>query len=127
MHGHDSYIRIFAERVRVQLLLGILPHEHTTRQEVVVSVGLFAAPDYLSAAAADQLIDYRGVYDRILAWQDQGHVGLIETLLTDLLPVCFADTRVTAAQIKIEKPSALAQADAAGVEIFITRADYQKY
>lgn len=126
MHGHDSYIRVFADRIRVQLPLGILPEEHTKRQEVIVTVGLFASPDYLAAATPETLIDYRQVHDHVLRWQEQGHVGLIETLLQDLLPVCFTDARVTAVQIKIEKPAALARAESAGVEIFITRADYQK-
>ncbi len=116
MSKHKSVV--FVRGLRVDASIGVYPHEHETTQPIFIDVrldlGATAPPvdDRLG-----ETIDYEAIANQAKALARQGHVQLVETLAERLADWCLEDCRVTTVTVRIEKPNALAAADAAGVEI----------
>ena len=51
--------------------------------------------------------------------------NFLESLAEDSFREIFADKRINSVKIKIEKPDAIANAQAVGVEVFKNRNDYE--
>jgi 7,8-dihydroneopterin aldolase/epimerase/oxygenase len=109
---------IFVKGLRVDASIGVHPHEHETTQPIFIDVQL--ALGDTPPPVEDRLgetIDYEAVAEQAKRLARQGHVQLVETLAEKLADWCLQDARVRAVTVRIEKPNALAAADAAGVEI----------
>ncbi len=113
---------IFLRGYQVMVSIGVYPHEQLAKQKIKVDVelDLGGAPTPSDDRLAETL-NYEWVADLIEELCAKDHVQLIETLALRLADQCLLDTRVNAARIRIEKPGAIAKADAAGVEIYRTR------
>lgn len=108
--------------------IGLHDHEKAggRSQRVIVNVELFAdTKGYLSDARPETIIDYDDIYNGIQAWSQNRHTELIETYLADLLSLCFDYQKVTAARVSITKPDIFENAERVGVEVFMTRADWE--
>ena len=80
---------------------------------------------YAAATNRETIIDYDDIYSGIKQWSQNGHTELIETYLQDLLGLYFRYEKVTAARVSITKPDIFENADQVGVEVFMTRADWE--
>jgi len=112
--------KVFVTGVKVQAEIGVYRHEIGRVQPLIVDVELDIPTD-----ASDRLTDTFN-YEAILqAAQDVaagGHIALVETFAHRLAEQCLADSRVSRARVRVEKPLALApDAVAAGVEITLGR------
>jgi dihydroneopterin aldolase len=117
-----SGTRIFLRGYKVMVSIGVHPHEHLAKQAIQVDVELDLGA--MPAPSDDRLVEtlnYEWVADLIEDLCNQGHVQLIETLVERIAARCLTDERVLAARVRIEKPGAIAKADAAGVEIYRQR------
>jgi 7,8-dihydroneopterin aldolase/epimerase/oxygenase len=122
----DSTVKIILRDMELDVRIGLHAHEHERSQRVHVSVELYAdGRNYLKAASRETIIDYDHVYKAIRAWAGKSHVLLIETYIHELMAICFADARVRAARVAITKPDIFPEARAAGVEVFLRRADFE--
>lgn len=113
-----NHTAIFVRGLRVDASIGVHPHEHEGTQPIFIDVRLDLGET--PAPVGDRLgetIDYEAVANQAKALAKQGHVQLVETLAELLASWCLKDARVRAVTVRIEKPNALAAADAAGVEI----------
>lgn len=120
----DSHVTIVLDRMRVNLRIGLHAHEEKAPQAVEVSVKLhLPLGDYLTDPSADTIVDYSDLYMAVKAWEDRPHTQLIESYIKELLPLCFNDDRVIAADIRITKPDIFPEADNVGVEAFVRRGD----
>jgi 7,8-dihydroneopterin aldolase/epimerase/oxygenase len=109
---------IFVKGLRVDASIGVHPHEHETTQPIFIDVQLDMGET--PSPVEDRLgetVDYEAVAEQAKQLARQGHVQLVETLAEKLADWCLQDARVCAVTVRIEKPNALAAADAAGVEI----------
>tara|TARA_B100000989_G_scaffold242177_1_gene189127 strand:- start:5 stop:397 length:393 start_codon:yes stop_codon:yes gene_type:complete len=125
----DSYFRIFVDRMRVAMSIGIHDHEKAPegRQQVEATLELFTTPDQLKATAYhDDLIDYEPLANAIREWEYRPHTDRLETLLFEMLEVCFADARVKAARVKLRKTEVFTEAEAAGIEVMVSRDEYEE-
>ena len=109
---------VIIRELRVICIVGVLPAERTTPQEVVVSldVGTDTAPAARSGKL-DHTIDYAALAERARELIVAGRYRLLETMAVDLAACALADPRAAAVRVTLRKPAAIADARDAGVEI----------
>ncbi|HMK80073.1 MAG TPA: dihydroneopterin aldolase [Xanthobacteraceae bacterium] len=124
--GQDC-IRVILSNVTVDVQVG--QHawerhpEHPTRLQI--SVELFA-PVGEGPTSMTPVIDYDPVRRFIVSLAQRAHVDLLETIVDEIVKVCFDDGRVMACRVKALKPDIFNEADGAGVEVFRTRARWSR-
>lgn len=118
-------LRMIARGIAVEMYVGIRDFEYQAPQTVIVNVEAEAVLPYRPRDIGECL-DYTRMCDFVHAWKDRPHTELVETLLFDVVEFCFADPRVTYVDVEILKPTVIAQADAVGVGLRVTRANYQQ-
>jgi dihydroneopterin aldolase len=122
-----AYTKLVLRKVEVTTRIGLAAWERERPQRLVVNVELYASSsDYLRTVDANTIIDYCPVYDRIQSWRTRAHTDLIETLVSDLLDACFGHPEVIACKVSVTKPDVFDQAEGAGAETFVQRADYER-
>ncbi len=118
-------LRMIARGIAVEMYVGICDFEYQTPQTVIVNVEAEATLPYRPRDIGECL-DYTRMCDFVRTWKDRPHTELVETLLFDVVEFCFADARVTRVDVEILKPTVIAQANAVGVGMRVTRAEYQQ-
>jgi dihydroneopterin aldolase len=117
-----GYVRMMIRDLVTEVRLGLHPWErHPEKpQRVVVNVELYAAP---AKAIKDHssIVDYDYIRDALKKWPRRKHTVFIESLLDELVKLCFRDKRVQAARVSIFKPDIYNEAGGAGVEIYRVR------
>jgi dihydroneopterin aldolase len=118
-----DHVRVLLSDVAVDVRIGLHPWErHPERPtRLIVNVEMFAAWPLAKTGADGGFIDYDRVRDHIAGWRDRDHVELLETLVEELIGICFALPPVEACRVRITKPDIFPEAAAAGVEIFRRR------
>ena len=112
--------KVFVRALKVEAWIGVYDHEHAARQPLIIDVELDIAASHCERIGDTVNYETIGQFARAIA--DAGHIDLVETFAERLTQACFADTRVTRARVRVEKPLALApHAAAAGVEITAVR------
>ena len=66
-------------------------------------------------------IDYDPIRQGILALPSRPHIDLLETIVDELVAICFADPRVEACRVGVRKPDIFNEAAGAGVDVFRNR------
>lgn len=123
-----SFVRIMLQDMEVDVRIGLHPHEQENgrRQKVLVNIELFAAlGDYLRDPDRESIIDYDHIYNAVKSWAERPHTLLIETYLAELVPICFAEPRITACRVSVSKPEVFPDVENVGVEVFVRRADFE--
>jgi len=117
-----GYQRVILRDIVAEVRLGLHPWErHPERpQRIVVNVELFAHQDE-PFGVRDSIVDYDAIRDELKAWSKRAHVDLIETLLEELVALCFRDGQVEACRVSIVKPDIFNEAGGAGVEVYRVR------
>jgi len=107
---------IFVEGLLLDASIGVHPHEHETRQPVIIDIhvglsGIDPEDDRLG-----ETFDYARVADAAERLALEAHVQLVETLAARVIDWALAeDPRVSDVTVTIRKPQALLKAEAAGV------------
>ena len=100
--GARGYQRVILRDVVVEVRLGLHPWErHPERpQRIIVNVELFAHQDTpFTGKGVDAVLDYDAIRAELRGWPKRDHTDLIETLLEELIAVCFRDARVEACRV----------------------------
>jgi dihydroneopterin aldolase len=124
----NNYLCIFLQDYRIPMRVGLYDWERADgfRQTVSVSVSLYVDPaSYMAQPAEAQIVDYAAIGEYLKIWRDRPHTPLLETLLKDLLQECFMKPQVMAVKARIAKTEVITEAEAAGLEIFIRRQEFQ--
>ena len=114
--------RIQITDLLVRGIVGIKPDERANRQDILVNATLWA--DTRLAAESDDIddaVNYRTVAKAMIAHIEEGEPLLVERLAAELVELCFADPKVEAAEVRVEKPGALRFSRSVGVTVFRTR------
>ena len=115
---NKNSVRVYVQDLDLQLRIGLLDIEKQAPQRVLVSLSLYAAPDYLTS---DGLIDYALVREALVAWQGRPHVELLEALIQEALAIGFDFDAVQAVKVSISKPDIFTDAQQAGLEAYMER------
>ncbi|MEI9990954.1 MAG: dihydroneopterin aldolase [Rhizomicrobium sp.] len=118
-----GYVRMMIRDLVTEVRLGLHPWErHPEKpQRIVVNVELYAAPRTGRYKNVSAVVDYDYIRDALKKWPRRKHTVFIETLLDELVKLCFKDKRVQAARVSIFKPDIYNEAAGAGVEIYKVR------
>jgi dihydroneopterin aldolase len=122
--GEGGYARMLVRDLVTHIRLGVHAHERVPDkpQRIIVNVEMFSdGRSHLEGEGLASVVDYDPIHSAIQAWHDRPHVLLIETLLEELVALCFRDARVRACRVSIVKPDIYDAAAAAGVEIYRVR------
>ena len=109
---------VIIRELRVACVVGVLPAERTTPQEVVVSLAV--GTDTARAARSGELddtIDYAALAERARELIVAGRYRLLETMAEDLAAGVLRDPLAASVRVTIRKPAAIPGARDAGVEI----------
>jgi len=115
-----SYIRSILRNVVTEARVGLHPWEqHAERpSRLIVNVEMFAP---LDGSLDDSIIDYDPVREALKTWPARPHTPLLETMLNELVELCFKNPRVQACRVSIVKPDIFNEAAGAGVEVYKIR------
>lgn len=119
-----NHIRVVLRDIVTEAHVGLHPWErHPERPtRLIVNVEMFAPLHQpLSAELPDTIVDYDPVRAALRAWPARPHTPLLETLLHELVELCFRNPRVTACRVSIMKPDIFNEAAGAGVEVWQVR------
>lgn len=115
---HEA-LTVFVRGLAVQAGIGVYDHEHGRLQSLVIDVTLDLEPHAVERLS--DTVNYETVAEAARAIVADGHVGLVETFADRLARACLKDSVVRRARVRIEKPGALAGADAPGCEVVLAR------
>lgn len=122
--GEHGYARMMVRDLVIHIRLGVHAHERVPDkpQRIIVNVEMFSdGRSHLEGEGLASVVDYDPIHSAIQEWTNRPHVLLIETLLEELIELCFRDKRVRACKVSIVKPDIYDAAAAAGVEIYRVR------
>jgi dihydroneopterin aldolase len=123
--AHTQNTKIFVRGLEVQASIGVHPHEHDAPQLIIIDVELDMAD--MEPPSEDKLVetlDYALVAEKSAEFALEAHVRLVETLAARVARWALdEDPRVVACTVRIAKPHALVNADAAGVTYNLKRDD----
>jgi len=114
--------KMYIRDLTLSCIIGTKPHERRRKQKVIINVVLEC--DLRKAGKSDRLddtINYKTLLEDIVSVAGGRKIFLIERLAKKISDVCLKDRGVKAVTVRIEKPSALAHAAGAAVEIRRTR------
>ena len=111
--------RIFVRGLRMDIEIGVHLHEHGRLQPLLLDVDLELEPGPVRFLA--DTVNYETVVENARAIAAQGHIMLVETFADALARACLQEPRVLSVRVRVEKPEALSEAQAAGVEVVMER------
>jgi 7,8-dihydroneopterin aldolase/epimerase/oxygenase len=106
--------RIVVRDLVLPFRIGILGHERHAPQKVRVNAELTVSPPAAFQHFA-QVLDYETIIAGIRRLAERDHIFLVEALAEDIIELCFADARVIAARVGIEKVEAYPEAQGVGI------------
>jgi len=111
--------KVFVTGLVLDAFIGAYDHEQGAPQPVRIDIEI----DVIEPAnpVSDNLEDvvcYNKLTQGIRAIIDEGHIKLVETLAERIADLALGHAMVNSVCVRIEKPNAIAEAAAAGVEIF---------
>ncbi len=122
--GSGSHIRVMLRDIETEAHVGLHPWEqHPERPtRLIVNIEMFAPLTRpLSAESPATILDYDPIRQALKTWPARPHTPLLETLLHELVELCFRDKRVSACRVSIMKPDIFNEASGAGVEVYQVR------
>ena len=107
-------------------IIGIHQNEKINKQKIifniVIDVNQNIHPDENDLSS---IVDYEKITNKLKKLANNKKYNFLESLAEDSFNEIFADKRINSVKIKIEKPEAIANAQAVGVEVFKSRSDYE--
>lgn len=110
--------RISVRDLDIAWSIGVYDHEHSRMQRILINLDLEAkALENWEADDYDAVPCYASISERIQELAENGHVELVETLASRIADICLEDPRIISATVRVEKPEALTNAAAVGVQL----------
>lgn len=114
----ETLYQISVRDLEVAWSIGVYDHEHSRMQRILINLDLEAkalldweADNYGAVPC------YASIAERIQHLAEKGHVELVETLASRIADICLEDNRILSATVRVEKPEALTNAAAVGVQL----------
>jgi len=110
--------RVFVRELVLDAYIGVYDHEQGVAQPVRIDIDLdVIEPANPTGDRLEDVVCYNRLTQSIKAIIAEGHIKLVETLAERIAEVAMKHPMVLAAIVRVEKPRAIAEAAAAGVEI----------
>lgn len=115
----EQALRVFVRRLRLIAEIGLYPHERGRPQPILVDIEV--ALESVTVDRFSDTVDYDRLAQEARNLAANGHIDLVETFAQRLATACLSHKGVVAATVRVEKPDALGDAEAAGVEVVLFR------
>lgn len=103
--------------------IGAYRQERLAPQRIILNIEIeVVEPDDPYSENLEDVLCYHKLSTRIQTLLGEGHIVLVETLAERICDLAFTSPLTTAIKVRVEKPDALDNAAAVGVEIFRTKA-----
>lgn len=112
-------LTVFVRGLALQAEIGVHAHERGRNQPLIADITLDLDPCPVAGIA--DTVNYETVASKARALAAGGHIDLVETFAERLAAACLDSPRVQRVRVRIEKPEAISDAEAAGVEITAAR------
>ncbi len=114
--------RIFISNLTLNACIGIFPAEKVEVQKIIVNLScVYRATSPGIGATVDTVVCYQQLALGIEQIVAKGHIPFVENLADDIIDLCFKDARISDVTVRVEKPDAIANAVAVGVELSRSR------
>jgi dihydroneopterin aldolase len=123
-----SYMRILLTDFQVDAHVGLHPWEKFPQRptRLSVTVEMFAAIGDEKLSSLTPMIDYDIITKTLKSWSAREHTPLLETLVEEVIALCFENEKVEACRVSIVKPDIFNNAASAGVELYRVRPGGEK-
>lgn len=108
---------VFIRELKLLASIGIHPHERDQKQMIAIDVNVAVKEHGVSPSQISEVVCYETLCRQIKDLVNAGHIELVETLAEDIACTILRDHRILMVRVSIEKPEAIAEAAAVGVEI----------
>lgn len=119
-----SYQRVALKDIEIEMKVGIadIERKQLEGQRVIVNVELFSYKDKHTGTGIESCLNYHPIHEYVTnEWPGRPHSDLLETLVEELVGVCFENQMVEACRVSIQKPEIYADTGAAMVEFYRLR------
>ena len=109
---------VFIEDLRIETVIGIYDWERKIKQTIAIDLEM--AFDNRKPAATDKIddtLDYKAVSKRLIAFVENSHFELVETLAERCAEIVANEFNVSWLRLKLSKPGAVTGSKAVGVLI----------
>lgn len=109
---------VFVKGLKVEAVIGVYDWERAINQPILIDIAL--ETDISRATVSDEVKDalnYKAVCDDVSAWCKEIQAELLEYLAGQLADRLIANYSCKTVTLSVAKPTAIAQADAVGVQI----------
>jgi len=112
--------RLFLQEFALEASIGFHDFEKEARQRILVSVELFV-PKHQSTSGRDDVrdvVDYDFIRMGIHRLAHGRHYNLQETLIDEIVKLCFEPAGVRAVRVTTQKPDVYPDCQTVGIEVF---------
>ena len=107
-------------------IIGIHQNEKENKQKIIFNIVIDVNQNiYPDENDLSSIVDYEKITNKLKKLAQNKKYNFLESLAEDSFNEIFEDKRINSVKIKIEKPEAIANAQAVGVEVFKSRNDYE--
>ena len=110
---------IHLDRLRVQASIGILEHEISAKQPLLISISVDIDSASLLPVVDDvtAVLDYRHLRNAALELVEHGHINMLETLAGRIASRLLSHATVSRVRVRVDKPSIFTDCDSVAVEV----------
>ena len=114
--------KIFLRNLKLDSFIGVYDCEKDAPQPIVIDLEAdVLEPSDPIGDRLEDVVCYNKLVSGVKDIIAEGHIKLVETLSERIAELALAHPMVFAVRVRVEKPRAISQADAAGVEIYRTK------
>jgi len=120
----SGYNLIFLNDFVVEAKIGVYKHEKNITQPLKINiVAKVKNPKNINDSNLHSVVCYNQISRKIKKIIKSGHTVLLEKLAEKIFQECFKNKRIITMKIRLEKPSAIKDAEGAGIEVERSRAE----
>ncbi len=112
-------LAVFMRGLRLEAEIGVHPHERGRTQPLVVDIEADLAPGEVRGIG--DTLNYETLSSLARALAGRGHIELVETYAQELAAAVLRNSAALRVRVRVEKPQALEDAAAGGVEVALAR------
>lgn len=111
--------KVFVRGLILDAFIGAYDHEQGVKQPIIIDLEAdVVEPSQPIGDRLEDVVCYDKLTDGVRAIISEGHIKLVETLAERVADLALSHPMVLGVMVRIIKPNAITEADAAGVEIF---------
>ncbi|MAZ75810.1 MAG: dihydroneopterin aldolase [Micavibrio sp.] len=114
--------KIFIKDLELNMLIGVLDEEKTSKQRVIVNIEMDVEPNtQWQKDSISDVVSYADVIERVQMIANADHINLVETLVEKIAEATLSFPSVLSARVNVQKPDIISNTQSVGAEIFVEK------